>query len=135
MRQVAGGDRRVKVAENNSAIPQDRILFNYNHFHNAIERNRRDLVGPVVSDGQFDVDRCTFGIEKTFLDGLWSVEIRMLLARNGLAAEALHLLTPHVAVDLLIGATDENRAEEAIFLELGRDISKPFVNDQLPAYE
>jgi hypothetical protein len=33
---LAGGDRRFKISENNSPFPQDRIFFNYHHFHNAV---------------------------------------------------------------------------------------------------
>jgi|GEM_PF-1048363 len=64
---VTGGDRRYKIIEANSPIPTDRVFFNYNHFENAlldIDENLRNL------------DRFTFGVEKTFRDGLWSVEFR-----------------------------------------------------------
>lgn len=33
---LAGGDRRFKLSDNNSPFPQDRIIFTYHHFHNAI---------------------------------------------------------------------------------------------------
>ena len=68
---LAGGANRFKVAENVSPIPRDRVFFNYNHFHNAI----RNLNGPNQS-----LDRFTFGVEKTFLDRLASVELRLPLA-------------------------------------------------------
>ena len=64
---VAGGDRQFKFAENNSPFPQNRVFFNYHHFHNAV----RDVNG----DDQ-NLNRYTFGLEKTFLDGWASFEVR-----------------------------------------------------------
>lgn len=68
---LAGGDRRFKVAENVSPIPQDRVFFNYNHFHNSL----RDING--VSK---NLDRFTFGLEKTFHEQMSSIEIRLPFA-------------------------------------------------------
>lgn len=68
---LAGGDRRFKIAENSSPIPQDRVFFNYNHFHNAL----RDVNGESQN-----LDRFTFGLERTFLDGLGSIEVRLPFA-------------------------------------------------------
>ena len=59
--------RRVKLAENNSPRPQDRILFNYNFFDNVIA-------------GIGDVSRYTLGFEKTYWDGQGSIEFRAPLA-------------------------------------------------------
>ena len=69
----SGGSRRVKISENNSPIPRDRVFFNYNHFHNAIR---------VRSNTPYDmnVDRYTPGFEKTFWDGMASVELRTPIA-------------------------------------------------------
>ncbi len=65
---LAGGDRRFKISENVSPIPQDRVFFNYNHFHNALQgSNGTDL----------SANRYTLGIEKTFLDGMGSLETRL----------------------------------------------------------
>jgi hypothetical protein len=57
---------RYKVAENNSPIPRDRAFFSYNHF-NGTPLGR-------------DVNRFTPGIEKTFFDGMGSVEARLPFA-------------------------------------------------------
>jgi hypothetical protein len=65
---VAGGDRRHKFADNGSPIPMDRLIFNFNHYHNALE----DIRGRDVN-----VNRFGFGFEKTFLDRLASVEVRI----------------------------------------------------------
>ena len=60
---------RVRVQDNNSAMPTDRIFLDYNYFHNV----------PFTANG-IDVNRFTPGVEKTFLDGLGSVEIRVPMA-------------------------------------------------------
>ncbi len=65
-----GGARRVKVAENNKAMPMDRAFFGYSHFHNTL----RSIVPPA---GPFSTDRYTIGLEKTFCGGLCSAEVRM----------------------------------------------------------
>lgn len=69
---LAGGSRRVKIAENNRLMPTDRVYLQYNHFHNALERWDA-AAGPGVGS----LDQYTLGIEKTFLEGLWSCEVRM----------------------------------------------------------
>ncbi|MDA0281847.1 MAG: hypothetical protein O3B86_00715 [Planctomycetota bacterium] len=71
---LGGGTRRFKN-EHSSALPTDRILFYYNHFHNALST--------ATTNGQSsseNVDQFTLGLEKTFGDGLWSFEIRMPFA-------------------------------------------------------
>ncbi|HUG66324.1 MAG TPA: hypothetical protein VMM76_01155 [Pirellulaceae bacterium] len=71
---LAGGARRMKIAENNKALPADRVFFMYNHFNNALAADG-DLA---TSDRQrFSVERFTIGLEKTFGCGLWSVDVRM----------------------------------------------------------
>ncbi len=73
---LAGGSRRVKVSENNKALTQDRVFFAYNHFHNAQSFQRFDFNSPVNQQAASS-ERYTLGLEKTFADGCWSVELRM----------------------------------------------------------
>jgi hypothetical protein len=70
---TSAADRNFKIAENSSPIPADRVFFNYNHFANALET----FDGPVLG-----LDRFNFGIEKTFWDENWSVELRIPFARG-----------------------------------------------------
>lgn len=65
-----------KISENNSALPQDRWYFNYQHYHNALSGNISPGSG-LLQNRSLDLDRYTVGFEKAFLDGLWSVELRM----------------------------------------------------------
>lgn len=68
----AGGGRRVKIAENNKALPTDRVFFAYNHFHNVLSTQFA-----TVPPRSGPIDRYTIGVEKTFWDGMGSVEVRM----------------------------------------------------------
>ncbi len=77
---LAAASRRVKIAEDDNALPQDRVFFLYNHFENCLDMHAapNPLLNPV--ERSFCVDRYTFCLEKTFLNRCWSVELRMPLA-------------------------------------------------------
>lgn len=62
-----GAVRRVKVAENNSPIPRNRFIFNYNYFNQ-------------VSGGVGNVNRYSAGMEQTFFGGRSSVEVLVPMA-------------------------------------------------------
>lgn len=64
---LAGHARRTEVGENNKAVPEDRVYFAYNYFDSVA------IGGPT----EHVLNRFTLGWEKTFLDELWSVELRM----------------------------------------------------------
>jgi hypothetical protein len=57
---------RIRLSENNSAMPQDRIYFDYSFFHNV-----------PLSSGGVEVHRFAPGAEKTFFNGMASVELRV----------------------------------------------------------
>jgi hypothetical protein len=74
------------VADNNSAVPADRFYFRYNFYKDSLSVtgiSEQTVPGPngfpsAVSQTRFyDVHQYTFGGEKTFLDGLASVEVRV----------------------------------------------------------
>ena len=74
----AGGSRRVKIGENNKAMPMNRVFFMYNHFENALTMQDTPVSPPgqtLINQGP--IDRYTLGIEKMFFDDLWSCEVRM----------------------------------------------------------
>lgn len=76
---LAAGGGRMKIAEDNSPLPEDRAFFLYNHYaHVGDAVISQGVPGPTT----MDLDRFTFGVEKTFLDRCWSVELRMPLAAN-----------------------------------------------------
>ncbi len=75
---LAGGARRAKVAEHNLALPQDRVFFHYNVYHNAASVDRSLLLnGPLFATRSTSVARYTLGFERTFADEQWSLEARM----------------------------------------------------------
>ncbi len=61
------GDSTVKIGDDTSPLPVDRVFFDYNHFHNAL----------LTANGQdISLNRYTFGFEKTYFDGMTSVELK-----------------------------------------------------------
>jgi hypothetical protein len=71
-----GGGGSYNIAENNSAVPVDRVYFVYNGFFNAISSSNG--FGP-ASVQSIDLHRYVAGLEKTFLDGNMSIDVRMPL--------------------------------------------------------
>lgn len=80
----AGGAvvRRVKIAENLSPQPRNRVFFTYNFF--------RDVIG-----GLGDVNRYTFGVESTYWDGTGSLELRVPFAGTLAATQSLEAYGAH----------------------------------------
>lgn len=72
---LGGASRRVKIADNNKALPMNRCYFTYQHFNNALETTAAPGTPSFAS-----VDRYTIGLEKTFFDDRWSVDVRMPFA-------------------------------------------------------
>jgi hypothetical protein len=71
---LLAGAANYNIAQNNKATPTDRAYFLYNGFYRAINFVEPGLV---PRPGSADLHLYTAGIEKTFLDGLWSVDLRM----------------------------------------------------------
>lgn len=71
-----GGGGSYNIAENNTALPTDRVYFVYNAFYNAISSSG-PFGGP--STRSIDLHRYVAGIEKTFFDGNMSLDVRMPL--------------------------------------------------------
>jgi hypothetical protein len=73
------------IADDNSPLPADRVYFRFNYFDDAQSVTG---FGPPVFDSHgvgtsfadtrtFNLERYTFGFEKSFLDGMASVEMRV----------------------------------------------------------
>lgn len=71
---MLGGAGSYNVAQNNAATPIDRAYFLYNGFYNAVNYTNPNVFPSTQSA---DLHLYTAGIEKTFLDGLWSIDVRM----------------------------------------------------------
>lgn len=65
---LMGGSASFNAAENNRATPTDRAYFVYNGYYNAIN---------FAAAGTKSLQNYTLGFEKTFFDGLWSIDVRM----------------------------------------------------------
>lgn len=68
--------RGLKIAENQSPRPQDRIFFSYNAFSDVNQSLNQRLGAPVTD---ISVYREIFGLEKTFADGDGSIGLRLPL--------------------------------------------------------
>lgn len=116
---------RTKIAENTSAIPQDRLLFNYSFFDRA----------PLFPGG-VQVHRFTPGIEKTFLNGMGSIELKVpmastldstVLSDGGTDLSHGELGNMMITPKVLLTHTDNFAAA------LGMSISVPTANDVVVA--
>jgi hypothetical protein len=88
---LAGATGRTQVGDNNKALTQDRIYMRYNHYSQALTADASQfIVGP--DRRVFAVDTYTLGAEKTFCDGLWSLEARMPFAGQ------MDFVTPNFSV-------------------------------------
>ncbi len=73
---IAGGDGFAKIADDNSPIPTDRVFLDDNFYNRAVISGNGGIV---------DLNRFTFGFEKTFFDGFCSIQVESPLD-SGLSA-------------------------------------------------
>ena len=66
----------LKVSDNQSPVPQDRVFFSFNYFDNLNASADRKTASPIQN---LQVYHELFGIEKTFLDGNASIGFRVPL--------------------------------------------------------
>jgi hypothetical protein len=71
---LAPSERGIKVADNQSPFPQDRLYFDFNYFNN-LNKAANERLGIDVHDVQ--AYSYTFGLEKTFLNGDASIGLRV----------------------------------------------------------
>jgi len=108
---LAGGARRIKIAEDDNTLPQDRIFFLFNHFQDSDSIIDSSTTPPV--DMYKSMDRYTIGFEKTFgSGGCWSYELRMPFAggfgyaSDNFASEAGKIGNLAVVLKKLVVETD-----------------------------
>ena len=70
-----GNNGSAKIGENNKALPMDRVYFVYNGFQQAITTTTTN--GPISTTNRLAVNRYMLGVEKTFLDGAASLDVRL----------------------------------------------------------
>ena len=71
---VLAAVRGFKIADNQSPRPQDRIYFNFNYFNNLGDTLNTRFGAPVT---QLKAYVYTFGVEKTFNQGMGSIGLRL----------------------------------------------------------
>jgi hypothetical protein len=80
---LAPSVRGIKIADNESPAPQDRLYFNFNYWDRLNESVNNQLG---IDVHNIQAYRYTFGLEKTFLDGNASVGFRLPL--NSMSTES-----------------------------------------------
>ncbi len=91
---------RLNVAENNTALPVDRFYYSYRHFENS------NGVRAFQYSEKFNLDVHTLGTERTFWDGMASVEVRVPIEHR-LRSDILSLISPaDGVVDVITGSQD-----------------------------
>src|SRR4029078_9797119 len=71
-----GGGGPMKIADNSSPLPRGRAFINYNYFSDAIRTSSTGGPNGNLSN-TLNVNRYTFGWEQCFLDGMYSLEVRV----------------------------------------------------------
>ncbi|HEY2413903.1 MAG TPA: hypothetical protein VGI40_16750 [Pirellulaceae bacterium] len=77
MLPMVGGSRTGKMAENDIAMPVDRVFFGYNHYADIFQMQTQPVFGGPGQFRQEPIDRYTVGAEKTFFNQMTSIEVRM----------------------------------------------------------
>jgi hypothetical protein len=73
---LAPSVRGLKISDNQSPFPQDRVYFNFNYFDNVNARLNRHFEAPIDN---LAIYRYVFGFEKTFNQGMGSIGVRLPL--------------------------------------------------------
>lgn len=91
---------RLNISENNTALPVDRFYYSYRHFHNS------NGIQVFQYRENFNFDRHTLGMERTFWDGMGSVEVRTPIEHR-FRSDILSLVSPpDGVVDVVTGSAD-----------------------------
>ncbi len=125
---LGGGTRRFKN-EHARALPTDRVFFYYNHFHNALELNQGVPGSPGQANVNASVDQFTLGFEKTFLDGIWSVDVRMPFSGSTDLALTETRLNSDGVGNLAVTLKRLMYADESFAAALGLAVTSPTGSD------
>ena len=115
------GGARVFKNEQSRALPTDRVFGLYHHFENALQLENADA----------NVDVYTLGVEKTFLEGNTSIELRMPLNNPvGLSSGATgQSFQTHAAGDLIVTFKALLFSDDSQGLSLGLAVNTPTGSD------
>ena len=115
------GGARVFKNEQSRALPTDRVFGLYHHFENALQLENSDA----------NVDVYTLGVEKTFLEGNTSIELRMPLNNPvGLSSGSTgQSFQTHSAGDLIVTFKALLYSDESQAFSLGLAVNTPTGSD------
>ncbi|PQO46900.1 hypothetical protein [Blastopirellula marina] len=74
---IAAAISGLSVAENNQALPSDRVWVAYNYFHNALDVSTDNRFGATPQAASQSLHRTVFAFEKLLDSGRTSIELRM----------------------------------------------------------
>lgn len=95
---------RLNVSEANTALPVDRFYYSYRHFENS------SGVRAFQYSESFNLDRHMLGTERTFMEGMGSVEFRLPIEYR-MRSDILSLISPaDGVVDIITGSDDRETA-------------------------
>jgi len=106
---------RLNISESNTPLPMDRTYVSYRHFEN--------ITGVRVLTNftrDYNVDRFTLGSERTFLDGMCSLELRLPLERRLTSnfRSFVAIAAPPDIVDPFIGERQNELANVSAILKM-----------------
>jgi hypothetical protein len=115
------GGARVFKNEQSRALPTDRVFGLYHHFENALQLEHSDA----------NVDVYTLGVEKTFLEGNTSIELRMPLNNPvGLSSGSTgQSFQTHAAGDLIVTFKALLYSDDSQGISLGLAVNTPTGSD------
>lgn len=94
---------RTKISTDNNPLPRDRFIFDYDYLNQT-----------PLSPGGMDMHRYCFGVEKTFFDGMASIELRLpfastvdtLATQGGITGSSTQFGNLHLTLKTLAYSTD-----------------------------
>jgi hypothetical protein len=122
---IAGGSRVFKN-EHSRALPTDRVFGLYQNFQNALEMSSPGNVFPSATG---NVDRYTVGVEKTFLEGSASVELRMPFSSPVTVSSGGAAYQTESVGDLVVSLKGIVYADETQLVALGLAVNAPTGSD------
>jgi hypothetical protein len=118
-----GGAVRRYKNEQARALPTDRVFAFFNHFHNAVD------ISGFGGNSSDDINQFTFGVERTFDNGNWSVEIRLPVAtETDLANDVSHAQTDGLG-NLVVTLKKLLYADSQVAVALGLAVTAPTGDD------
>jgi hypothetical protein len=118
-----GGATRRYKNEQARALPTDRVFAFFNHFHNAVD------ISGFGGNRSDDINQFTFGVERTFDNGNWSVEIRLPVATETDLANTVSRAQTDGLGNLVVTLKKLLYADSQVAVALGLAVTAPTGDD------